>query len=139
LTQCSADFAPSNGFNVLQACAFGMRVALISFVPRPNMFKISIFDTPAQRKLVVEGRLSEPWVAELRTTWRNASRDLDGRKVVIDLSSLTVISREGEDAIFDLMQQGAKFSCTGILTRHVLKGLARRCQCGPSQVLEKKE
>ena len=102
------------------------------------MFKISIIDTPAQRKLVVEGRLVEPWVDELRTTWKNASRDLDDRKVVIDLSSLTVISREGEDAIFDLMKQGAKFSCAGILTRHVLKGLARKCQCTSSQVLEKK-
>jgi anti-anti-sigma regulatory factor len=103
------------------------------------MFRISIIDTPVQRKLVVEGRLSEPWVDELRTTWKNASRDLEGRKLVIDLSSLTVLSREGEDAIFDLMKQGAKFSCAGILTRHVLKELARRCQCTPSQVLEKKK
>ena len=103
------------------------------------MFKISIIDTPSQRKLVVEGKLSEPWVDELRTTWRNAGRDLDARKLVIDLSSLTVISRAGEDAIFDLMKQGAKFSCAGILTRHVLKGLARRCRCTPSQVLENKE
>jgi hypothetical protein len=95
------------------------------------MFKISIVDTPSQRKLVVEGRLSEPWVDELRNTWRNASRDLDARKLVVDLSSLTVISREGEEAIFDLMKQGAKFSCAGILTRHVLKGLARRCRCEP--------
>jgi len=102
------------------------------------MFKISIVDTRTQRKLVVEGKLSEPWVAELRTTWRNASRDLNGRKVVIDLSSLTVISREGEDAIFDLMKQGAKFSCAGILTRHVLKGLAEKCRCTPSHVLETK-
>jgi hypothetical protein len=92
------------------------------------MFKISIIDTPAQRKLVVEGKLSEPWVAELRTAWRNASLALDGRKLVIDLNSLTVVSREGEDAIFDLMKEGAKFSCAGILTRHVLKRLARRCQ-----------
>jgi anti-anti-sigma regulatory factor len=103
------------------------------------MFKISTVDTRTQRRLVVEGRLSAPWVDELRSTWRNASRDLDGRKVVIDLSNLTVISREGEEAIFDLMKQGAKFSCAGILTRHVLKGLARRCQCTPSQVLEKKK
>jgi len=95
------------------------------------MFKISIVDTPSRRKLVVEGRLIEPWVAELRTTWKNATRDLDGRKLAIDLSSLTVISREGEDAILDLMKQGAKFSCSGILTRHVLKGLARRCGCKP--------
>jgi hypothetical protein len=103
------------------------------------MFKISIVDTRTQRKLVVEGKLSEPWVDELRTTWRNASRDLEGRKVVIDLNSLTVLSREGEDAIFDLMKHGAKFSCAGVLTRHVLKGLARRCQCTPSQVLETKQ
>ena len=103
------------------------------------MFKISIVDTRTQRKLVVEGRLSGAWVDELRTTWRSASRDLDGRKMVIDLSSLTLISREGEDAIFDLMKEGAKFSCAGILNRHVLKGLARRCQCTQSQVLEKKE
>lgn len=102
------------------------------------MFKISIVDTPAQRKLVVEGRLSEPWIDELRTSWSNASRNLNGRKIVIDVSSLTVISREGEDAIFDLMRQGAKFSCAGILNRHVLKGLARRCRCTPSQVLETK-
>ena len=95
------------------------------------MFKISIVDTPAQRKLVVEGKLSDPWVAELRTTCRNASRDLDGRRLVIDLNSLIVISREGEDAILDLMKEGAKFSCAGILTRHVLKRLARRCRCQP--------
>ena len=95
------------------------------------MFKISIIDTVAQRKLVVEGKLSEPWVGELRTACRNASRDLDGRKLVIDVSRLTVISREGEDTIFDLMKEGAKFSCAGILTRHVVKRLARRCRCLP--------
>ncbi|HEV3304861.1 MAG TPA: hypothetical protein VGZ91_00360 [Candidatus Sulfotelmatobacter sp.] len=95
------------------------------------MFKISIVDTPSRRKLVVEGRLSPPWIDELRTSWRNASRDLDGRTLLIDLSSVTVMSREGEDAVFDLMKQGAKFSCAGILTRHVLKGLARRCRCKP--------
>jgi anti-anti-sigma regulatory factor len=95
------------------------------------MFKISTIDSRSQRTLVVEGKLSEPWVAELRTACRNASRDLGGRKLVIDLSSLTVISREGEAAIFDLMKEGAKFSCVGILTRHVLKRLARRCRCEP--------
>jgi len=98
------------------------------------MFRISIVDTPAERRLVVEGKLSEPWVTELRTTCRSAMRDLDGRKLVIDLSSLTVISREGEDAIVDLMKEGAKFSCAGVLTRHVLKRLARKCRCEPDTI-----
>ena len=101
------------------------------------MFKISIVDTPSQRKLVVEGRLSEPWVGELPTAWRNARRDLDGRRLVIDLSSLTVISREGEDAIFDLMKQGAKFCCAGILNRHVLKRLARSADASRDRIQKK--
>jgi hypothetical protein len=90
------------------------------------MFKISIVDTRAQRKLVVEGTLIGPWVAELDTTWRNASRDVGERKVVIDMNNVTVISREGEEAIFDLMKKGAKFSCASVLTKHVLKQLARK-------------
>ena len=95
---------------------------------KPNMFKISIVDTRSLRKLVVEGTLIGPWVAELGTTWRNASQDLGRLKLVIDLHNLTVISREGQDAIFDLMKQGAKFSCGGVLTTHVLKQLARKKQ-----------
>lgn len=68
-----------------------------------------------------------PWVNELLASWKDASVNLEGRKLVIDVSSLTVISREGEDAIFRLMKDGAKFSCCGVLTRYVLKRLARNC------------
>jgi hypothetical protein len=90
------------------------------------MFRISIDATASRRTLIVEGTLVGPWVAELGRTWRNASQELDRRKLVIDLRNLTAISREGEDAIFDLMKKGAKFTCGGVLTRHVLKQLARK-------------
>jgi hypothetical protein len=92
------------------------------------MFRISITDTPSRRTLVVEGDLTGPWVAELGTTWRNVGRELEGRDLIIDLRNLTVISRAGEEAIFDLMKKGAKFTCGGVLTRHVLKQLARKKQ-----------
>lgn len=90
------------------------------------MFKISTVDTPSQRTLVVEGTLVGSWIAELSTTWRNACRELDGRKLVVDLRNLTTISRSGEDAIFDLMKEGAKFSCGNVLIKHVLKQLAMK-------------
>ena len=93
-----------------------------------HMFKISIADTPSRRTLLVEGTLIGLWVAELGTTWRNAHQELGGRKLVIELRNLTVISREGEDAIFDLMNKGANLSCGGVLIKHVLKELARKKQ-----------
>jgi hypothetical protein len=92
------------------------------------MFRISIADTPSRRTLIVEGTLVGPWVAELGRTWRNAGQDLETRTLLIDLRNLTAISREGEDAIFDLMKKGAKFTCGGVLTRHMLRQLARKQQ-----------
>ena len=92
------------------------------------MFRISIADTPSRRTLIVEGTLVGLWVGELARTWRTASQELDKRKLVIDLKNLTAISREGEDAVFDLMKKGAKFTCGGVLTRHVLKQLVRKKQ-----------
>lgn len=77
---------------------------------------------------MVEGTLTEPWVNELRKAWQEAVERPNGRKVVIDLSSATVISREGEHLIFELMQEGARFSCGGVLTKYVLKRLAHRCR-----------
>jgi hypothetical protein len=118
-------------FQPLARLVLWPRTCAYQFVASINVFKISIIDNRSQRRLVVEGRLTEPWVDELRATWKNANRDLDGRRLVIDVGSLTVISREGEDAIFDLMKEGAKFSRGDVLTRHVLKRLARRCRHQP--------
>ena len=75
----------------------------------------------------MEGTLMGPWVDELRTTCVSASQTLGERELVIDLSDLTLISREGEDVILDLMKKGAKFFRSSVLTRHLLKQLARKC------------
>jgi hypothetical protein len=90
------------------------------------MFKISITETSCKRTLLVEGKLIPPWTAELERVWREANKDLNGRKLAIDLSDVTTINPEAEDTLFDLMKEGAKFSCAGVLTKHVLKRLARR-------------
>lgn len=80
--------------------------------------------------MILEGKLIQPWVAELKRICRIASENLEGRKLVIDLSNATTISQEGENALFELMREGAGFSCGGVLTRHLLKQLAYRCHHG---------
>ncbi len=90
------------------------------------MLKISIFDSLGQRRLVLEGALSAPWVDELSRAWATAHADLQNRKLVIDLKNVTAISRDGENAILKLMSEGAKFRSGGVFTRYVLRELARR-------------
>ena len=93
------------------------------------MFKISIVETHGQRRLVLEGKLIRPWTAEVESAWRSAAQQLDGRKLVVDLTNVTLISPDGENTLFKLMRDGATFFCGDVLTKHVMKQLARRCRC----------
>lgn len=90
------------------------------------MLKISISDSPSQRRLAVEGKLVGPWLNELKTVWEKASADLSGREVVIYLKNVTTISQQGENLLLELMNAGAKFRCSGVFAKEVLKHIARR-------------
>jgi hypothetical protein len=90
------------------------------------MSKISILDTVTHRRLVVEGKLIAPWAAELRSAWRNATADLNGRELVIDVKCLTAINEDGESVLLELLKGGARFRSSGVFTKHVLKRLARK-------------
>jgi len=94
------------------------------------MFKISVVENEGQRRLVLEGTLVRPWTLEVESAWRSAGEQLDGRKLIIDLTNVTLISRDGENTLLKLMSGGARFACADVLTKHVLKQLARRCRSG---------
>jgi anti-anti-sigma regulatory factor len=95
------------------------------------MFKISIIEDGNQRILMLEGRLVRPWTAEVESAWKTVGEQLQGRRLVVDLTNVTFISADGETTLLKLMNDGAKFSCRDVLTKHVLKQLARRCRGTP--------
>ena len=90
------------------------------------MLKISVIDSRTQRRVVIEGALVEPWMAELRSSWQAAKVDLQGRKLVLDLKSVTRIGEEGESALSELVKESASICSSGVLTKYLLQQLARR-------------
>ena len=90
------------------------------------MLRISTIDTQERRRLIVEGKLIAPWVAELRTACCRAKADLSGRELIVDLRWLMVISQEGENALLDLMNEGIHFHGCGVFAKYVLAEIARR-------------
>jgi hypothetical protein len=97
------------------------------------MLKISIIDSRNQRRLVLEGRLIAPWIEELKTSWNSAKAELDGRELVIDMENVIAVSQEAETALLQIMNEGARFRCSGVLTRHVVQQLTRRSKRNPSE------
>jgi hypothetical protein len=96
------------------------------------MLRISIIEGHTERRLIVEGKLVGPWVAELRSACENVNTDLFGRNLVIDLRHVTAISQEGENVLFELIQKRVKIRC-GVFTKHVLKQVARRAKGNPGK------
>jgi hypothetical protein len=92
------------------------------------MLKISIIDSLTHRRLVLEGKLVEPWADELRPAWERAKAELKDRELVVDVKNLIVISQAGENVLLELMREGVKIRGYGVFTRQILKQLARRVE-----------
>jgi hypothetical protein len=100
------------------------------------MLKVTIVETRNQRRIILEGTLIQPWTTELKKTWTAAIDTLpQGRQLIVDLNNVTTIGKDGEDVLSQLMQEGAKFSCVGVLTKYLLKQLALKSQAKPSGVI----
>lgn len=93
------------------------------------MFKISVVENDGQQKLVLEGTLVHPWTAEVEKAWLSVTSSASDRKPIIDLQNVTAINRDGEETLYKLMSQGARFRCVDVFTKDVLKRVARKIRC----------
>jgi anti-anti-sigma regulatory factor len=70
------------------------------------MLKITITNTPTEQKWILCGRLTEPWVSELRSNWTNTRGQRQGRHCIVDLESVTFIDQSGECILVTMMSEG---------------------------------
>ncbi len=93
------------------------------------MLKITATIGEGYQKLVLEGKLTDPWLSELERAWDEMRTPQGAKAVVVDLKDVTVISERGERLLKQMMVDGAKFNCCrGIFTRHVIQRLVRWCR-----------
>lgn len=90
------------------------------------MLKISIVDSGAERRLVLEGALIPPSVMDLRTAWLRACARKQGRRIVLEFRNVTYVSTEGEAALWELINRGVRFSSGELPTRHLLQQLVAK-------------
>ena len=88
-----------------------------------RMLRITIAETLTEQRWTLEGRLVQPWVGELRTSWKSRHRAQNGRTCTVDLSGVTCIDNSGLRFLRSMSKEGTRFIATGIYTRHVLEQL----------------
>jgi hypothetical protein len=85
------------------------------------VLRITITETPAERRWILQGRLVGPWVVELRTSWKNAHRTQRGQACVVDLNDVSFIDKDGERLLRAISKKGAQLIANGMYTKHVLE------------------
>src|SRR5580693_8473119 len=87
-----------------------------------SMLKIIHDDTAGKQRWTLCGRLSGPWVAELRSAWQR----IDSRSnttYVVDLTGVVSIDEQGEDLLRAMKADGARFVARGVDMKHILAHL----------------
>jgi len=89
------------------------------------VLKITINETPTEKRWILQGRLVGPWVTELRTCWKKTHRDQGQRTCIVDLNEVTFIDTRGERLLRTMAKAGAQFIASGIYIKHFLQ---QRCE-----------
>lgn len=89
------------------------------------MLRITIVDTPAEQRLVLEGKLTEPSIAELELAWEKARNERRGRECVVDLNEITTIDQCGKAILTRMFNEGAQFIAQGVATAHLIRAIQR--------------
>ena len=87
------------------------------------MLRINQVQTEAGRRWTLSGRLTGPWVDELRTCWEHERQPAARDREVVDLSDVTSIDESGERLLSEMKTNGAKLIGSGVYTEHLLKQL----------------
>ncbi len=91
-----------------------------------GMLRITIAETVTEQRWTLEGRLVQPWIAELKSCWTKTETTRRERKCVVDLTAVTFIDKSGEKVLAELSKEGAELIATGIYTRHLVDNIERK-------------
>jgi hypothetical protein len=88
------------------------------------MLKITLLDSADELRFRLEGKLSGPWVDELRQCWRTASSTTQGRRTVTDLREIDFVDEAGEALLKEMAAEAVCLEASTPLMRSVVDGIA---------------
>ena len=87
------------------------------------MLRIRTHCRPTETLLVVEGRLSGPWVDELASCWAKL-REKHAGPIRVDLEGVTFISAAGKALLSRLHDDGALLTARACMTSAIIEEVA---------------
>ena len=78
-----------------------------------HTLKISIEERSQDAQIKLEGRITEPWTAELSRVWVEAATRLTGKRLVLDLRDVTYADEGATQVLRNIYKQSRAQIITG--------------------------
>jgi anti-anti-sigma regulatory factor len=83
------------------------------------MLRITTLNHETKTEVVVEGKLSGPWVAELERCWQTAVSTQPCSPILIDLTAVSYVDAEGKELLTRMRRNGAEILVTGLMNKAI--------------------
>jgi hypothetical protein len=93
-----------------------------------RMLKITLHDSASELRFKLEGRLSGPWVKELRQCWQTAQSTTRDRRTVLDLGELDFVDPEGQSLLEDMHRHGVQLAAMTPFIRAIVEEICVSCR-----------
>jgi hypothetical protein len=93
------------------------------------MLKITLHDGATELRFHLEGKLSGPWVGELRQCWHTARSTTAGRKSVLDLREVDFVDPEGQALLAEMHSQGVALTASTPLMQALVTEICHPVPC----------
>ena len=93
------------------------------------MLKITLFESPGELRLGLEGSLSGLWAGELRRCWKEAASAAPSRKTVVDLREVDFVDGDGESALEEMQRAGARLVAATPVIQAVVRKISHAARC----------
>jgi ABC-type transporter Mla MlaB component len=87
------------------------------------MLRITLWDTPQQVVLKLEGSLAGSWVTELEDSWRAATPSLANRLLYLDLTSVDNVDDAGKYLLALLRERGVHLIASGLVMTEIVRDI----------------
>jgi ABC-type transporter Mla MlaB component len=95
-----------------------------------TMLKITLIDSAEEFRLRLEGKLSGPWVDELRQCWLTASSTTAGRRTVVDVDYVEHVDAAGETLLGDMSREGVQLNASTPFIHGIVERIEDAAGCG---------
>jgi anti-anti-sigma regulatory factor len=85
------------------------------------MLRVTVQRLPTSIAFQLEGRLASPWLQELDACWQETLSNGKTQKVLLDLTGVTFVDKDGKAWLTAQCQRGAEFIAADCLTKAIVQ------------------